>query len=272
MATILITNDDGINSEGLRVLTESLGAIGNIYVIAPDRERSGVSHALTLHRPLKVIELGKNIYAVNGTPTDCVAIGVKKILPEMPDLIVSGINAGPNLGDDITYSGTVSAAIEGTILGIPSFAISLDTYLTRRLNHSEGLYCEYKKCFWHTCGEIARIIAMYIIEHSLPYDTFLNVNVPNLPLEEIKGIKITRQGKRIYENAIKEVYSPSGEKHYWIGGGEPYWEHGEDTDICAVNNGYISITPLHPDLTNHEAIGYLNKKMEFLTKWLNQKK
>ncbi len=271
MATILITNDDGINSEGLRVLTESLGVMGNIYVVAPDRERSGVSHALTLHRPLKVIELGKNIYAVNGTPTDCVVLGVKKILPKMPDLIVSGINSGPNLGDDITYSGTVSAAIEGTILGISSFAISLDTYLTRRLNHSEGIYCEYKKCFWHTGGESAKIIARYIIEHSLPYDTFLNVNVPNLPFEEIKGIKITRQGKRIYENAIKEVYSPSGEKHYWIGGGEPYWEHGEDTDICAVNNGYISITPLHPDLTNHEAIGYLNKKMEFLTKWLNQR-
>ncbi|MCX7794179.1 MAG: 5'/3'-nucleotidase SurE [Thermodesulfovibrionales bacterium] len=260
MALILLTNDDGIHAHGIKALYHAFLEIAEVYIVAPDRERSASSHSLTLHRPLKVSELGDRIFSVNGTPTDCVALAVNKILPKKPELIISGINDGPNLGDDITYSGTVSAAIEGTILGIPSFAISLDTWIMKK-NHKEG-FCETGVCWFESATRIALIVARFILEHSLPYDTLLNVNVPNLPLNEIKGIKLTRQGKRIYDNAIQEVYSPSGEKHYWIGGGEPYWERGEDTDINAVVNGYVSITPVHLDLTNYEALKYLSARWQ----------
>lgn len=241
---ILVTNDDGVHSRGIIALFNAMKEIGDAYIIAPDRERSAVGHALTLHRPLKVDELRENIFSVNGTPTDCVALGVHKILPKKPDLVASGINRGANLGDDITYSGTVSAAIEGTILGVPSFAISL---------------VGDKPFRYDTAVPFAIEVAKYILNKSLPYDTLLNVNVPNQHNDMIKGIKVTRQGKRVYDNAIQDTYSPWGDKHYWIGGGKPYWEHGEDMDIQAVLNGYISITPVHLDLTNYEALEYLRK-------------
>lgn len=262
MAVILLTNDDGIYAPGIKALYNTFKNAGEVYIVAPDRERSASSHSLTLHRPLRVSEIGEKIYSVNGTPTDCVALAVNKILTRRPDLIISGINDGPNLGDDITYSGTVSAAIEGTILGIPSFSISLDTWVLKK-NHRER-FCETGVCYFESATRIAFIIANFILEHSLPYDTLLNVNVPNLPFNEIKGIKLTRQGKRIYDNAIKEVYSPSGEKHYWIGGGEPYWERAEDTDISAVMDGYVSVTPVHLDLTNYEALKYLSMRWQDL--------
>ncbi len=258
MALILLTNDDGIHATGIRALYNAFKDNHDVYIVAPDRERSASSHSLTLHRPLKVTEIGDRIFSVNGTPTDCVALAVNKLLPRRPDLVISGINDGPNLGDDITYSGTVSAAIEGTILGIPSFSISLDTWILKK--NQKNHYCEDNICWFGTASHVALYIAGYILENSLPYDTLLNVNVPNLPVEEIKGIKLTRQGKRIYDNAIQEVYSPSGEKHYWIGGGEPYWEHGEDTDISAVMNGFVSVTPIHLDLTNYEAMKYLSTR------------
>lgn len=246
--TILVTNDDGVHSHGIIALFKAMKEIGTAFIVAPDRERSAVSHALTLHRPLKVEELRENVYSVNGTPTDCVALAVHKILPKRPDLIASGINRGANLGDDITYSGTVSAAIEGTILNIPSFAISL---------------AGEKPFHYETAAFFAIKIAKYIIENSLPYDTLLNVNVPNVPKKEmIKGIKVTVQGKRVYDNAIQEIYSPWGDKHYWIGGGQPYWEQGEDMDIQAVLDNYVSITPLHLNLTNYEALRHLKKALE----------
>lgn len=248
MATILVTNDDGVNSPGIRKLFSQMKKLGTAYIIAPDRERSAVSHALTMHRPLKVEKLGKNIYAINGTPTDCVAIGINKILPEKPALVVSGINRGANLGDDITYSGTVSAAIESTIMGIPAFAISLVT-------KDKNLTISYD-----APAKIAYLIANYILENSLPYDTFLNVNVPDIPFKKIKGIKLTRQGKRIYDNSIHETFDPHGEKYFWIGGGSPYWEHGEDTDIQAIEENYISVTPLHLDFTNYEALKFLKER------------
>ncbi len=242
---ILVTNDDGVHSPGIIALLKAMKEIGDAYVVAPDRERSAVGHALTLHRPLKVEELRENVYSVNGTPTDCVALAIHKILPRKPDLVASGINRGANLGDDITYSGTVSAAIEGTILSVPSFAISLVG----------------DKPFHHeTATPFAINIARYILEKSLPYDTLLNVNVPNVQRRDmIKGIRITRQGKRVYDNAIQDTYSPWGDKHYWIGGGTPYWEQGEDMDIQAVLGNYVSITPIHLDLTNYEALEYLKK-------------
>lgn len=241
---ILVTNDDGVHSPGIIALFKAMKELGDAYIVAPDRERSAVGHALTLHRPLKVEELRENVYSVNGTPTDCVALGIHKILPKKPDLVASGINKGANLGDDITYSGTVSAAIEGTILGVPSFAISL---------------AGEKPFHYEVASHFAIKIAHYILDKCLPYDTLLNVNVPNVHKNMIKGIKITRQGKRIYDNAIQEIYSPWGDKHYWIGGGKPYWEHGEDMDIQAVLDGFVSVTPIHLDLTNYEAIEYLKK-------------
>ncbi len=248
MAAILVTNDDGVHSHGILALFKAMKEIGDAYIVAPDRERSAVSHALTLHRPLKVEEIRENIFAVNGTPTDCVAIAANKILPEKPALIVSGINKGGNVGDDITYSGTVSAAIEGTIMGIPSFAISV---------------VGEKNFHFDTATYYSIGVAKYILEKSLPYDTLLNVNLPNLSIENIAGVKFTRQGKRIYDNAIKETYDPRGEKHFWIGGGTPYWEHGEDTDIQAVLQGFVSITPIHLDLTNHAALEFLRKTWTF---------
>lgn len=241
---ILVTNDDGVHSPGLIALFEAMGRIGEAYIIAPDRERSAVSHALTLHRPLKVEELRKNVFSINGTPTDCVALGINKVLSRKPDLIASGINMGANLGDDVTYSGTVSAAMEGTILGVPSFAISL---------------VGRSPFFYDTAVPFAVQIAQYILDKSLPYDTLLNVNVPNINREQVKGIRFTKQGKRVYDNAIQEIFSPWGDKHYWIGGGNPYWEHGEDMDIQAVIDNYVSVTPIHLDLTNYEALEYLKK-------------
>ncbi len=242
---ILVTNDDGVHSPGIIALFKAMKELGDAYIVAPDRERSAVGHALTLHRPLKAEELRENVFSVNGTPTDCVALGIHKVLPGKPDLIASGINNGPNLGDDITYSGTVSAAMEGTIFSIPSFAVSLTG---QRPFHYEVAA--------HYAAEVAR----YILSSSLPYDTLLNVNVPNVPRKDmIKGIKFTRQGKRVYDGAIQEVFSPWGDKHYWIGGGKPYWEHGEDMDIQAVLDNYVSVTPIHLELTNYAALDYLRE-------------
>lgn len=244
MPVILVTNDDGVHSPGLIALLRAMKELGDAYIVAPDRERSAASHSLTLHRPLKVEEIREHVYTVNGTPTDCVTIGANKVLPKKPDLVVSGINKGGNLGDDVTYSGTVSAAIEGTMLGIPSFAISM---------------VGEKNFHFDTASSVALEIGRYILEKSLPYDTLLNANVPNVHRNSIMGIKFTRQGKRIYDNSIQETFDPKGEKHYWIGGGKPYWEHGEDTDFQAIQEGYISITPIHLDLTNYDALEYLKK-------------
>ncbi len=242
---ILVTNDDGVHSPGLIALFKAMKELGEAYVVAPDRERSAVGHSLTLHRPLRVEELRDHVYSVNGTPTDAVVLGVNKVLPQKPDIVVSGINRGGNLGDDITYSGTVSAAIEGTILNIPSFAVSMPGD---------------KNFHFETAASFAVTVARFIADNHLPYDTFLNVNVPNLTRDLVKGIKFTRQGKRVYDNSIQEVFSPRGERHYWIGGGVPYWELAEDTDISAVEAGYVSVTPVYLDFTNYAALDLLKKQ------------
>lgn len=244
MALILVTNDDGVHSPGIIALFRTMKGLGDAYIVAPDRERSAAGHSLTLHRPLKVEEVREHVYSVNGTPTDCVTVGINKILPEKPALVVSGINKGANLGDDITYSGTVAAAIEGTIFGVPSIAFSL---VGDKFYHFD------------TAAHFVQKIAAFVLARSLPYDTLLNVNIPNVRREEIRGIKFTRQGKRVYDNSIQETYDPRGEKHFWIGGGQPYWEHGEDTDIEAALSRYVSITPVHLDLTNHEALRHMKE-------------
>ncbi len=240
---ILITNDDGINADGLKHLHKALGKMGKLYVVAPDRDRSAAGHSLTLHRPLRVEKTADNWYQVSGTPTDCVNLAVNAILKmKKPDLLISGINQGGNLGDDITYSGTVSAAIEGTLLDIPSVAISVDGK---------------DKIDYKVASGFASKLVELVMEKGMPQDSLLNVNIPNLQDHEIKGIKITRQGKRIWEDSIIEKTDPRGQKYYWIGGNDLGWHEEEQSDIQAVRDGYISITPLHLDLTNYKAIAEL---------------
>ena len=241
---ILVTNDDGIHSKGIIVLAKALQEIGDVFVIAPDREKSAVAHSLTVHRPLRVEKIKKNFYAVDGTPADCVHLGVNAILPKRPRLIVSGINKGENLGNDITYSGTVSAAFEGTLLGIPSFAISL---------------VARSRFKFHMAARFAMRVARYIMKNGLPRDTFLNINVPNLDEREIKSFKITQQGRYTHGNAVVEKVDPRGKKYYWIGGGTMVYDQRGDTDFEAISNSYISITPLHIDLTNYSSIQELRK-------------
>ncbi|MGB3210855.1 MAG: 5'/3'-nucleotidase SurE [Desulforhopalus sp.] len=243
MKTILITNDDGIHSPGILALQQSLKEIGNAVVIAPDRDNSAVSHSLTMNRPLRIDKLKDNFYTVDGTPTDCVAVGLKKILTTLPDLLVSGINAGANLGDDISYSGTVSAAIEGTMYGVPSMALSVG---------GEPPYD------FRAAMEIAACMAKKILQNSLPANTLLNINIPSG--NSYNKIRVTRQGRRLWENSIHETLDPRGCKHYWIGGGTPVTDPGEDTDVHAFASGNVSITPIQLDLTNHNGITYLREK------------
>lgn len=234
---ILVTNDDGYRSDGIKRLASALKRIGDVYVVAPDRERSAASHSLTLHRPLRVEEVGRKSYAVDGTPTDCVTIAIGSILPRRPDLVISGINKGSNLGEDTLYSGTVSAAMEGTILGIPSAAISLDA---RR---------DYD---FKAAAAFAVKLGRRILKNTLPPETLLNVNIPNV--KRIKGERVTELGRRVFGEMIIEKTDPRGKKYYWLGGDMEKWEGGEDSDFRAVNDGFISITPLHLDLTNHSSI------------------
>ena len=237
---ILVSNDDGIHSEGIRALEEALAAIGEIYTVAPDREQSAVSHSLTLHRPLRIEEIAPRRFAVNGTPTDCVNLAVKGFLPVRPHLVVSGINKGANLGDDVTYSGTVSAAIESSLLGIPAIAVSLV---------SNGTTYHFGPA-----AEFAAILAAEVIAQGMPPDTLLNVNVPSLPRQEIKGYRLTRQGKRRYAETIEVRIDPRGKKYYWIGGDDLGFDPDEGTDCVAVQEGFISVTPLLVDLTNYSSL------------------
>ena len=233
---ILVTNDDGVYSPGIQMLAKRLRELDSVVIVAPDRERSAAGHSMTLHRPLLIEQLKESMYSVNGTPTDCVNIAVKGLLREIPRLVVSGINKGPNLGDDVTYSGTVAGAIEGILLGIPSFAISMNG--REDFKFAEG-------------AEVAMRTAKMVLEQGLPAGTLLNVNVPNLPLSEILGTRITRLGKRIYHQMTVERVDPRGKKYYWIGGGEPDWEREAGTDFDAVDRDLVSITPLHLDLTDY---------------------
>ncbi|MBI5197235.1 MAG: 5'/3'-nucleotidase SurE [Nitrospirae bacterium] len=240
MPRILVSNDDGIDSEGVHRLAESLSKVGEVTIIVPDRERSAASHALTLHKPLRIVKVRERTYTVNGTPTDCINLGINYILQQRPDLVVSGINRGGNLGDDVTYSGTVSAAFEGTLLRIPSFAVSLV---------ADGNF------IFEAAAEVAVLLAERVFREGLPPGVLLNVNVPNAPWREIAGIRITRQGRRIYdENTITEKVDPRGKKYYWIGGSRLSWEKDEGSDFEAIEQNRISVTPLRLDLTDDAAM------------------
>lgn len=241
---ILISNDDGVHAPGLRALADALGKIADITVVAPDRNRSGVSNSLTLEHPLRVVTAANGFFSVNGTPTDCVHLAVTGLLKEMPDMVVSGINEGANLSDDVLYSGTVAAATEGRFLGLPSVAVSL-----------AGPRCEH----YDTAAQVAKMMVERLRQTPLTYDTILNVNVPDLPFSELKGIQVTRLGTRhIAEPTIKAV-DPRGRKIYWVGQPGPEQDAGPGTDFYAVNSGYVSITPLHLDLTHHKVLNELSE-------------
>ena len=247
MPRILVTNDDGIYSEGIRKLANALKSVGEVIIVAPDREQSAASHALTLNRPLRLLKIEDNEWIVDGTPTDCVNLAVLKLLKETrPDIVVSGINFGPNLGDDVTYSGTISAAFEGALLNIPSIAFS-------------ALVGEHFS--FDPCAAFAAQLTRIVLQQDPDPTIVLNVNFPTSHFE---GVRVTRLGKRIYSEGVIERLDPRGRKYYWIGGEAPTWHPGEGTDFEAVQKGYVSITPLHLDLTHHESLARLKPLEEML--------
>jgi len=233
---ILVTNDDGIFSEGIKLLAEALGELGEVFVVAPDREQSASGHSLTLHHPLRMRKVRENWFSVDGTPTDCVNLAVLGLLKDdPPGLVVSGVNFGLNLGDDVTYSGTVSATFEGSLLGIPSVAFSQEV--------EEGFSFEAAAAF-------ARTFVASLLEQPLPKDLLLNVNLPAQP---IQGVRFTRLGHRVYEQTVVEKRDPRGRKYYWIAG-SPVWTEEDGTDHQAVSTGFASVTPLHLDLTDYRGL------------------
>ena len=237
---ILVTNDDGVRAPGIEALAEHLKSLGEVYVVAPDREQSAVGHSLTLRHPLRITEIAPRVTAVEGTPTDCVLLAYHRILPEKPAIVFSGINFGWNLGDDVTDSGTVSAAFEATLLGTPAIAVSIGR--------------DGKKVHYDVAAKFAVKLGRKVLRDGVPRDTLLNVNVPNLPASRIKGVAVTRQGRRSYDDVIVEKVDPRGRPYFWIGNGEARWSRARGTDIHAIRSEKISITPIHLDLTNHSAI------------------
>jgi len=270
---ILITNDDGVYAEGIQRLAARLRALGEVFIVAPDRPRSAMGHAITLHKPLRLHRVhlpdGTIAYATNGTPTDCVTLGAHAVMNHRVDLVVSGINAGPNLGWDLTYSGTVAAAIEGAVHGIDAFAISLaaeEVLPLARENTESEAHAEPRNeppasptLHYETAAEAAYQIAQVLQRHHLPAHTFLNVNVPNLPPNQIKGFQVTTLGKRQYADRIEQRIDPAGRPYYWLSGSLIEERDQPGTDVYAVAHGYIAITPIHLDFTAHELIAPLRE-------------
>ncbi len=236
---ILLTNDDGIFAPALRALRDALGAYGRVITVAPDRDQSATSHSLTLHRPFRIHRHDDDIYSVDGTPTDCVVTAFYGLLDGRPDLVISGINHGPNMGEDVFYSGTVAAAIEGTLQGVPSLAVSL---VTRE-----------RADFLEPAAFVARLLGR-VLEHGLPRRQLLNVNLPYRPWSEIRGVQVTRLGSRRYQDTLVRKHDPRGREYFWIGGEDPVWEPMPGSDFHAVHDGWISVTPLSLDLTDNAAV------------------
>jgi 5'-nucleotidase len=237
---ILCSNDDGILAPGLALLADACREVGDVTVVAPDREQSGTSHSLTLHRPLRPARRPDGAFQVDGTPTDCVMLALETLMPERPDFVFSGVNHGPNMGEDVLYSGTVSAAMEGVMLGVPGVAISFAGSDPEMM----GTYRE----------TLVRLIRRITSAEDYPRDTLLNINLPRLPSSEVKGVRVTRLGSRFFSDSLTRMKDPWGREIMWIGGGTITWTGGEDADHAAVAEGYISITPLHMDLTNYSLI------------------
>jgi 5'-nucleotidase len=232
MKRILVTNDDGVYSDGIKALADAMKALGEVTVVAPLAEASAIGHALTLRRPLRLDTIGDRVFAVDGTPTDCVNIAITSVLRGMPDLVVSGINKGWNLGDDVTYSGTVSGAFEAALLGPPGIAVSLQ---------KTGQVFDFSEA-----ARGAQIVAQSVLEKGLPLRTFLNINVPQ---GKTKGFKVTVQARRNHITKVDERIDPRGQRYFWIEEGQNEWEPHDRSDFQAVRDGYISVTPLQPDLT-----------------------
>jgi len=241
MRRILVTNDDGYRSEGLLALADALRLLGDVTIVAPMTEASAIGHALTLRHPLRIEHMSEKLFAVEGTPTDCVNIAVTHVLRALPDLVVSGINKGWNLGDDVTYSGTVSGALEAALLGVQAMSVSL----------------KYSRAFdFSYAARASAAIAESLFETPLPSRTFLNINVPK---GEPNGYRVTVQAKRNHITSVAERHDPKGRPYYWIEEGQDEWHPHDRSDYQAVRDGYISVTPLHPDLTAHQALAAVEK-------------
>lgn len=247
---ILLSNDDGYFAPGLAALAEALAPLGEVTVVAPERDRSGASNSLTLDRPLRLRKAANGFYFVNGTPTDCVHLAVTGMLDHLPDIVVSGVNFGANMGDDTLYSGTVAAATEGYLLGVPAIAVSL---------------ASYRGAHFATAARVARELAERAIEQPLGLPMLLNVNVPDIPWDEVRGMSVTRLGRRHKAEPVVKQTTPRGEQVYWIGAAGPAADAGEGTDFYAVANDFVSITPLQIDLTHSTQIAAING-------WLGQDK
>jgi 5'-nucleotidase len=234
---ILCTNDDGLQSPGLDLLIDVCKTIGSVSCVAPDREQSATSHSLTLHRPLRAIARGPERWQVDGTPTDCVVLALGALLSPMPDVVVAGINHGPNMGEDVLYSGTVAAAMEALIIGLPGIAISF-------AGSESDLIPTYRE-------PVRRLLRTILGVERLPSDLLLNINLPPIPGDQVRGTRVTTLGKRIYAESLSRMKDPWGREIFWIGGGRLDWSGGADVDFKAVEDGYISVTPLQADLTNY---------------------
>jgi 5'-nucleotidase len=250
---IFVTNDDGVNASGLKALTTALEALDEVYVVAPDRERSAIGMAITLHRPLRANQISERVYSVDGTPVDCVNLAVGALLPEKPQLLVSGVNHGQNLGNDIHFSGTIAAAKKGTFLGIPSIAVSLA--LEQNMAETAAIH-------YDTAATIACRIAKQVIASGLPDQILLNVNAPNCPLSQINGVRITRQDLGTYSANAERRLDRRGQPYFWIGGERAHVDNRLDTDLKAIRNRQVSITPVQLDFTAHHLI-------DFMKTWLN---
>ena len=242
---LLCTNDDGFLAHGLKCLIAAAEPLGEVTVVAPDREQSATSHSLTLHHPVRPIQRGERRWQIDGTPTDCVMLAVEALMPERPDFVLSGINHGQNMGEDVLYSGTVAAAMEGISIGIPSIAFSfaggdLRADVTMLDDQIESL---------------TKLLSHLTSLPAFPPDTLLNVNLPPLRGGETKGIRLTRLGQRVYSDSIKRMQDPWGRPIYWIGGGSIEWSGPPDSDFRAIRDGYISVTPIHLDVTHHAILG-----------------
>jgi len=234
---ILCTNDDGVHAAGLALLERVAADFGVVTVVAPDRQQSASSHSLTLHRPLRVVRTSERRYAVDGTPTDCVLVAVNRLMDERPRLVISGVNHGPNMGEDVLYSGTVAAAMEGTILGIPAVAIS---YAGQREEWIDGY------------GPLlGRLLRSLLTSGPFPSESCFNINLPEMPADDVRGVRVTTLGRRVYSDTLTRREDPMGREYYWIGGGVSKWSGREDSDFRAVQAGYVSATPLHLDLTDY---------------------
>jgi len=242
MRLILVTNDDGYRSDGIRALADAVARLGETTIVAPVEEASAIGHALTLRRPLRLEPIGDRVYGVDGTPTDCVNIAITQVFRRLPDLIVSGINKGWNLGDDVTYSGTVAGALEGALLGVPSIAVSL--------RQTRGTYD-----FTYAAASAAAL-AEAMLASPLPLRTFLNINVPK---GQPKGFRVTVQAKRNHVTSVAERHDPKGRPYFWIEEGQDEWHPHDRSDYQAVRDGYVSVTPLHPDLTAHDRLSLIEE-------------